>query len=568
MTGATSTWLDLPLLRRELLETSRGRRLWIIRGVLAALQMLFVVVNYDDLTDSANGVNAFGGGQEIADVLNICNLIAVYLLLPLTACAAIASERERQTLPLLLISRISAGRLILEKFLCSLIPVLTLMAISLPSLALAYSLGGLSPEQLAGSVAAMLVASVQVTTAAIFWSAVFRTSLQAFWATLFTLLAYLIGPGLLGVLSGIGFSGRVFGLTFEISSLFIGFWELPWQVPFDEAVKLSLPPLIVGSALLAGACGVVKRYRCEAPLSRLPRPLTLLRRLLGSLWKHRGSAASVKQTAGVAEPLPPMRVPAERPIAWRECVTSAAYRPRLFFLLTLFIPSALWMMMESDLNFEPIFAFVMLSFVLMIAGTLVVLSVGARSFGLERDSETLAVLLTTPQSTSGIVIQKLAAARRVRWLFMFGFVIVAAIRLVDPILLFQTHKYRLPRLVFEPLGLLLVWEHLTLALWVSIAWSLFSRTTLRAAVGSFVTLFGYCLLHFFALFFFLEILGTSLDVLLTGLPLIAWISIMVDEVPSRDSYESLVNGLLFFSAVWLGTTLVGLRVFVLRMAPR
>lgn len=571
MTGTASTWFDLPLLRRELLETTRRRWLWIIRGVIAFLQMGFVVGNYDDLTQAAAGLAAFGGGQEIADVLNICNLIAVYLLLPLTACAAIASERERQTLPLLLISRISASRLILEKFLSSLIPVLTLMAISLPSLALAYSLGGLSPQQLAGSVAAMLLAAVQVTTAAIFWSAVFRTSLQAFWATLFTLLAYLLGPGLLGLILGDRLQGRIFGLSVDISSVFIGFWELPWHVPPEIAVKLSLPPLIAGSVLLVGAAAVVKKYRCDPPLSRLPQPLRILRGLLTALRKSPAALGSASQPANVSEPIPPMRVPAERPIAWRERSTLAAYGPRLFILLILFVPAALGMLTQSDLNFRLEDACIMLTFVLMISGVLVVLSVAARSFGLERESQTLAVLLTTPQSTHEILMQKLTAASRGRLLFMTGFLVLAAIRIWDPTLSNLQRDYTLPRAFFEPLSLILIWEHLTLVIWVSAAWSMFSRTTLRAAVGTLATLLGYCLLHFFSLIFveFCEL--DSFRELLTGLPLIAWVAVIVDDVPRSGNFADvapLVTFLMCLSAVILGAGLILLRMFVMRMAPK
>jgi hypothetical protein len=82
-----SAWLDLPLLRRELVESAKRRRLWIVRGCLAAAQTLFVIFNYDDLMGLPGGLGAFGGGQEIAAVINVCNMVAIYLLLPLTACA-------------------------------------------------------------------------------------------------------------------------------------------------------------------------------------------------------------------------------------------------------------------------------------------------------------------------------------------------------------------------------------------------------------------------------------------------------------------------------------------------
>jgi Cu/Ag efflux pump CusA len=129
----------------------------------------------------------------------------------------------------------------------------------------------------------------------------------------------------------------------------------------------------------------------------------------------------------------------------------------------------------------------------------------------------------------------------------------------------------LPRAFFEPLGLVLVWEHLTLVIWVSAAWSMFSRTTLRAATGTLATLFGYCLLHFFSLIFveFCEL--DSFREFLTGLPLIAWVAIIVDDVPRSGNFGDvapLVTFLMCLSAVILGAGLILLRMFVMRMAPK
>jgi hypothetical protein len=567
-----SAWLDLPLLRRELVESAKRRRLWIVRGCLAAAQTLFVIFNYDDLMGLPGGLGAFGGGQEIAAVINVCNMVAIYLLLPLTACAAIASERERQTLPLLLISRISPARMVFEKFLSSLIPVLTMMSISLPSLALAYSLGGLSPLQLTHSIAAMLVAAVQVNTAAIFWSAVFRTSLQAFWGTLFTLLAYAVGPGILGLLVQGRFYGRLFGFSVEVYSIFVGFWELPWLVSTGQAIPLVLPPLVAGSVLLLATMFVVSRYRCEAPLSQLPRlshfpRLLKLLRITGEPLP--GCSAPTDFVPQDEEATPSMRVPSESVIAWRECMIAGGYRARLFGLLVLFMPAAFWILTRSDLNFESHEACVTLNIIALIAGVLVVQGVGTRSFSLERDRETLAVLLTTPLSTREIVTQKIAAASRARLLFMPAFAMLSTISL------WHTEDYQwqmqadLPRWTVEPVSLVLIWQHLTLAMWVAVAWSIRSGTTLKCAAGTLSTLFGYCLIHFFLLFYVLEITDANLDYLLPALPLIAWIAVVVDQFPVAPEVAGWqCIACLFLSPVLLGGLLAGLRYATLRNAGK
>jgi hypothetical protein len=444
-------------------------------------------------------------------------------------------------LPLLLISRISPARLVCEKFLSSLIPVLTMMSISLPSLALAYSLGGLSPQQLTHSIAAMLVAAVQVNSAAIFWSAVFRTSLQAFWGTLFTLLAYVIGPGMLGLLVQGRFYGRLFGFSVEVYSIFVGFWELPWLVSTGQVIPLVLPPLVAGLVLLLATMFVVSRYRCEAPLSQLPRlshfpRLLKLLRITGESLP--GCSAPTDFVPQDEEATPSMRVPAESVIAWRKCMIAGGYRTRLFVLLVLFMPAAFWILTRSDLNFESHEACVTLNIIALIAGVLVVQGVGTRTFSLERDRETLAVLLTTPLSTREIVTQKIAAASRARLLFMPAFAMLSTISL------WHTDDYQwqmqadLPRWTVEPVSLVLIWQHLTLAMWVAVAWSIRSGTTLKCAAGTLSTLFGYCLIHFFLLFYVLEITDADLDSLLPALPLIAWIAVIVDQFPVAPKLQA------------------------------
>jgi hypothetical protein len=375
---------------------------------------------------------------------------------------------------------------------------------------------------------------------------------------------------MLGLLIGGRFFGRVLGFSVEVHSLFVGFWELPSLASLEDAVRLSLPPLLAGASFLVGAVVVVTKYRCEAPLSRLPRPLHILRGIVKRLRKSSPAANTAVPAAAGSELIPPMRVPADEPVAWRECATTASYGTRHFFALALlFVPSGFWMLTKSDLNFDEHGACIALNLILMVSAVLVVQGLGARSFGLERDRETLAVLLTTPLTTHEILIQKLAAARRARLRFMPAFLAVSAISLWHADRYTSHMDLGVSRWVVEPLSLVLIWEQLTFAIQVATIWSICSRTTLRAAVGTLATLFGYCLLHFFLVFLVLEILDGTYDFLLPGLPLIAWISTLVDEMPVRGSGGQASAILwLWSSPVLFGLVLAGLQTIIMRQAGK
>ena len=128
-------WLELPLLKRELIENSHKKRTYVLRILVALIFMLIMLLFYSEQIARYNSVlQIMGRGRELAAVLLVCNLVAIYVLLPAMACSAISSEREKQTLALILITRITPGGLIAEKFLSRLVPMLALMLITLPSL--------------------------------------------------------------------------------------------------------------------------------------------------------------------------------------------------------------------------------------------------------------------------------------------------------------------------------------------------------------------------------------------------------------------------------------------------
>ena len=86
------SWLELPLLKRELIENSHKKRTYILRILVALIFMLVMLIFYaEQIARYSNVLQIMGRGRELAAVLLVCNLVAIYILLPSMACSAISS---------------------------------------------------------------------------------------------------------------------------------------------------------------------------------------------------------------------------------------------------------------------------------------------------------------------------------------------------------------------------------------------------------------------------------------------------------------------------------------------
>ena len=88
--------------------------------------------------------------------------------------AAIAGERDRQTLDLLLSTQVSTLWIVLGKILASLSYVFLLMVASLPLFSLVFLFGGVSPSQVALAFVISLVSALTLGTIGVFLSVLIR----------------------------------------------------------------------------------------------------------------------------------------------------------------------------------------------------------------------------------------------------------------------------------------------------------------------------------------------------------------------------------------------------------
>jgi ABC-type transport system involved in multi-copper enzyme maturation permease subunit len=582
---------EFPLLKRQAIQLSQRRRLWIVRTLLLLAQLTTVLPTYTALM-SRSTLSVLGRGSEIFAALLVCNLVLIYLLQPFASCSMIASERERQTLPLLLISRISPRWLVWEKFLWSLQPVMSSIAVSLPVMAISYTLGGLSGIQLATGTFVLLLAALQCNSVGIFWSTVYATPLQAFWATLLTLLLMLLGPPVLGVAGIWPSDSQILGFL-PADQPFSAFWTLvnpnfAGQGLFSGpalgiAAVLLLPPLGASLVLLLASGYVVSRFRCEAPATLLKRAIrdALTRSTVDAVPPVQsgpvGEMAKSSRPTDRSERAAAARFAlfSDRPLAARECRASVTARPIAHVILAALLAFLVWLMMNS-FQARAFECSVVLQMCTLFLGVLQVQSLASRSIGAERDRETLAVLLTVPIPSAEIVSQKLAAASRFRNLLMLPLGVLLLISLffgTTFLGLWDDGMYSSMgrREKFDQFGLLwgapishllllvIYWQHVTLALRVGAICSLITRTTLRSAALTFSILVGYCVLHIFLLML-LAIGRGSFEGLIPVVPLAGLSCILSDRLPVDNGYGSM-GYLSFFS----GLALMGLLLTVLRV---
>ncbi len=187
----------LPLIVKELLEQSARRRTWWLRSVYALLAFL-AAVSMSAATLHRNWAGSpfqiLGQGSELFAMFTFMQFFGIYLFMPAMTSPLLTSEKERDTLSLLFLTRLSPWGIIVGKLVSRLIPMFLLLALSLPLSAFAYSLGGFEQSLIWMTAWILCLTVLQVATLGLMCSAFFRTTVGAFIATYVFGFLMLFGP--------------------------------------------------------------------------------------------------------------------------------------------------------------------------------------------------------------------------------------------------------------------------------------------------------------------------------------------------------------------------------------
>lgn len=152
-----------PVFSREFTTTPRSWRLYFSRA-LYVLTLFGLVLTARLIVFGSRPVHGLGDlarfGSAVFALLAPVQLALAVAFSALLAAAAVAQEKDRRTLDLLLMTRMTNAELVLGKLLASMLTVLVLIGASVPLFMLLTLFGGMSLEQVAGVVGVTLTAAI------------------------------------------------------------------------------------------------------------------------------------------------------------------------------------------------------------------------------------------------------------------------------------------------------------------------------------------------------------------------------------------------------------------------
>lgn len=178
--------VDNPIIVKDGVVRMRSWRAPLIVTLYLGLLGLFGygIFVYYALVAATSRVGSAQVGADVFVGLAFIQLALVSLFAPALAAGAISGERERQTLDVLLVSRVSALGIVWGKLVASVAFMLLLILAALPLFAAVFLFGGIDFEQFVVSQLLTVTTAVTLGAVSLFLSAAFRRTLPS------TVMAY------------------------------------------------------------------------------------------------------------------------------------------------------------------------------------------------------------------------------------------------------------------------------------------------------------------------------------------------------------------------------------------
>jgi len=474
-------WLSGPIFGKELRVVSRRKRHYLLRLAYLALLTVFVVVAWISAVDygqsSATTIYKMAdAGKWIIGTICWFQFITIPFIAVVLMSTSISDEVYHGTLSLLMTTPINSLQIVLGKLFSKMLHLLSLLAISLPLLAVVRVFGGVPWSYVIATWCITLTAAIFAGAVTMFFSALFR---RAYAIILLTFAAAFVFYGVLPWMLSI-----ILGLLMMATGLPHFMIALAYLSPFSAmglvTMELAQPGMAGGGmmpfsfywpihCLVMLACSAGVLLPCVILVRR-----AALRQAFGSGSSPPGSltavpppppaaavliqpapTATAPQTAQPPAPAPqfiPIPVPLGRirritgsPLVWKKLRTPMLPR-RVLRIIGLAVSLVLLgmtylLVILSKGIFEPeTHAVYAVIFVLIGIVTTAVLA--ATSISSEKESRTLPILLTTPLSDWHIIAASVLEVFRRSlpvWLFLFAHMLVFTIvGIIHPIVLLHS----------------------------------------------------------------------------------------------------------------------------------
>lgn len=191
-----------PIMKKEMMVGSRSIKMSFaimgINGFLALIVLL--VMGSNSMVNVMNGYD-YSALSYLFPVLGCIEVALLSLIVPIITSGSISGERERQTLDIMLTTPVSPFSIALGKLGSAMMVVMMYMITSIPVMAIAFVLGGMSWGALLGLFAILLYLGIYVGSVGVFCSSVVKKSVMA------TILTITIGIAIIIVTSVILYIG-------------------------------------------------------------------------------------------------------------------------------------------------------------------------------------------------------------------------------------------------------------------------------------------------------------------------------------------------------------------------
>ncbi|MDB5390165.1 MAG: gliding motility-associated transporter permease protein [Planctomycetaceae bacterium] len=489
MQNVRDRW-SLPLFVKELVELSGKRQTYVIRVSYAVALYLFGLTIWFLVIPgwTASVVSVLEVGPLVGNWIFYLQAVGIQWLWPIMACGAFTIEKERNTLQLLLLTRLSPATIVLEKFFSRLVVVATFLFISLPILAFCLGIGGISVQDLTLLSLVLSVQAIEVTAIALMCSAYCRTTTGSLIATL--VLAVLIKT--VSCFLEFSFSTSppnpsVYLTILDSLQLRPPFSRYSWQL---TAVRVNGLGYLWQHALPSLNRSVICLMLCRRFLidrTFVSNTETSLKSFVDRVgkWAHRLNQNSV--TRGAILIREGRREPDNDPVAWRETTTRALGQPRYLIgnFLALEFP-IIWFLsivvarLQGDALIETIGTMQMYLWIGML---LMISTVISGMIIQERQKQTWETLLVTPMTNREIVQQKMDGIQRMLWILQAPLWTCMAFR--------AYHEATIGYVLNEASMLLL---YPRLVAWIAMTCGVIYTNRVQAILMTIVTVAGWILL--------------------------------------------------------------------------
>src|SRR2546430_12085174 len=241
-----------PIVEKELRSRMRtGRASLLVSFYLLTLAAVgwftYVVVRRQATAGVTGGQLGVHVGTTIFRALTVWELVLVLFIAPVLTAAAIAGERERQTLDLLLCTRVRPSSIVIGKLVASLLFALLLLVASVPVFSVVFLFGGVELSQVIGVAAVVGVTAVVIGAIGLLCSTVMRRPTGATVVAYIIAFLYLIVPLGTSIIFPTSVASRTVQAYAEIANPAFALGSTLLDTPIRSPINAPSPPQSVST---------------------------------------------------------------------------------------------------------------------------------------------------------------------------------------------------------------------------------------------------------------------------------------------------------------------------------